>query len=75
MIGIVYLYDDLKAVSRLGKNAQLATVERWAKSIGLEYNYDGRGGIWTTAEAMNAAVGLKKNNNGDEPYTREMLVG
>lgn len=54
----VFDFDDLRAVSRLGPRATLATVERWAKRIGLKYAYDARGGIWTTTEALNEAVGM-----------------
>ena len=58
MIGALIEYDDLRKLSRLGENAQLATVERWAKRAGIRYQYDGRGGIWTTLDAMNEAVGI-----------------
>lgn len=69
MIGPILDFDDLRRVSRLGEKAQLATVERWAKQIGLRYNYDGRGGIWTTEAAMNAAVGVVAKGSADpEPY-------
>jgi len=51
-------YDQLRRLSRCGERATLATVERWAKRIGLKYAYDARGGIWTTADALNAAVGF-----------------
>jgi len=51
-------FDDLRRISRLGPRATLATVERWARTAGVRYQYDGRGGIWTTLEAMNAAIGI-----------------
>lgn len=51
-------YDHLRRISRCGERATLATVERWAKRIGLKYAYDARGGIWTTADALNEAVGM-----------------
>jgi hypothetical protein len=60
MIGALIEFDDLRKLSRLGENAQLATVERWAKRAGIRYQYDGRGGIWTTLDAMNEAVGIAK---------------
>jgi hypothetical protein len=58
MIGAIIEYDDLRKLSRLGERAQLASVERWAKRAGIHYQYDGRGGIWTTLDAMNAAIGV-----------------
>lgn len=59
MIGAAILqFDDLRKLSGLGERAQLATVERWAKREGILYKYDGNGGIWTTMDAMNAALGL-----------------
>lgn len=54
----ILTFDDLRSVSRLGSRATLATVERWARTSGIKYRYDGRGGIWTTVEAMNVAVGV-----------------
>jgi len=33
-------------------------MERWANTNGIRYKYDGRGGIWTTVEAINAALGV-----------------
>lgn len=54
----VLTFDDLRAISRLGERATLATVERWAQRIGLKYGHDARGGIWTTTDALNAVVGL-----------------
>lgn len=66
MIGALIEYDDLRKLSRLGENAQLASVERWAKRVGIRYGYDGRGGIWTTLDAMNAAVGLASDFKSDQ---------
>lgn len=75
MIGEVYDFDDLRRISKLGDRAQLATVERWARGIGLKYNYDGNGGIWTTADAFNAAVGLAvTRSDGPSPYTPDMVA-
>lgn len=75
MIGPILSFDDLRSISRLGETAKLATVERWAKRAGIKYQYDGRGGIWTTVDAMNAAVGLVgKDADGAQLYTAEMVV-
>lgn len=74
MTGPVLSFDDLRRISRLGAQAQLATVERWAKRAGIKYNYDGRGGIWTTVAAMNAAVGLKADAGDSESYSADMVV-
>jgi uncharacterized protein YigE (DUF2233 family) len=52
-------FDDLRRVSRLGERATLARVEAWARRSGIAFKYDGRGGIWTTLDAMNAALGLR----------------
>lgn len=51
-------FDDLRRISRLGDRAQRATVERWLKRSGIAYKYDGRGGVWTTLESVNAALGI-----------------
>lgn len=59
MIGEKILeFDDLRKLSGLGERAQRATVERWADRVGIKYKPDGVGGIWTTMDAMNAALGL-----------------
>ena len=54
----ILTFDDLREISRLGPNARLSSMERWATMNGIRYKYDGRGGIWTTVNAMNAAVGI-----------------
>jgi hypothetical protein len=73
MIGALIEFDDLRKLSRLGENAQLATVERWAKRAGIRYQYDGRGGIWTTLDAMNAALGTAQEPE-PEQYNVERVV-
>jgi hypothetical protein len=58
MIGAIVEFDDLRRLSRLGDNAQLATIERWAKRVGIRYQYDGRGGIWTTVDGVECSIRL-----------------
>lgn len=77
MIGADILqFDDLRKLSGLGERAQLATVERWAIRTGIKYNYDGKGGIWTTMDAMNAALGLNKAGSeaANEPYSADQVL-
>lgn len=62
MIGAIIEFDDLRKISRLGERARLATVARWAKRVGIRYQYDGRGGICTTLDAMNAALGVRRES-------------
>lgn len=73
MIGTIIEFDDLRKLSRLGERAQLASVERWAKRVGIRYQYDGCGGIWTTLDAMNAAVGMAQETT-SETYSTDMVV-
>jgi len=73
MIGALIEYDDLRKLSRLGESAQLATVERWAQRVGIRYQYDGRGGIWTTLDAMNAAVGVGQDTKSHQ-YSVDTVV-
>lgn len=35
-----------------------ATVARWANREGIRYRYDRKGRIWTTLDALNAALGI-----------------
>lgn len=76
MIGVIVEFDDLRKLSRLGENAQLVTVERWAKRVGIRYQYDGRGGIWTTVDGLNAALGIsvKSVADTDESYSVEAVI-
>ncbi|WP_329766009.1 hypothetical protein [Stenotrophomonas geniculata] len=63
MIGEVLQFQDLQELCRPGERPRLATVEAWARREGIRYKYDGKGGIWTTAAAMNAALGLQLASN------------
>jgi hypothetical protein len=76
MIGAILEFDDLRKLSGLGERAQLATVERWATRAGIKYSYDGKGGIWTTMDAMNAALGLSKSSGqaANEPYSADQVL-
>lgn len=37
----------------------------------MRYRYDGKGGIWTTLDALNAAIGLRAANDGAAPFTAD----
>lgn len=63
MIGPVLQFEDLQDLCKPGEHPHLATVERWARDQGVRYKYDGKGGIWTTVAALNAAVGLTAAND------------
>lgn len=60
MIGEVLQFQDLQELCRPGERPRLPTVEAWACKEGIRYRYDGKSGIWTTAPAMNAALGLQQ---------------
>src|SRR5687768_10180433 len=62
MIGAIIEFEDLRKISRLGERATLATVERWAQRVGVRYQYDGRGGIWITLDAINGALGVRRES-------------
>lgn len=51
-------FNDLRRISRLGDRATLARVERWARDAGIRFLYDGSGGILTTVDAINSALGV-----------------
>jgi hypothetical protein len=67
----ILTFDALREISRLGPRARLSSMERWARTNGIRYKYDGRGGIWTTVAAMNAAVGVTSNNDQDDMIRAE----
>lgn len=51
-------FTDLQELCRPCEKPRLSTVERWATSQGIKYRYDGKGGIWTTIDALNSALGV-----------------
>lgn len=57
----IYTFEDLQLLCGGGKKVTRPSVETWARKQGIRYKYDGRGGIWTTREAINAALGLGAN--------------
>lgn len=54
----IYTYPDLQAMCKPRGNPTLATVERWLTRQGIRYCYDGEGGVWTTLDAINVALGV-----------------
>ena len=76
MIGNVLQFQDLQALCRpkATNPPRRATVEAWARKIGLRYTYDGKGGIISTLEAVNAAIGVTASND-DGKYRPEDIVG
>lgn len=72
MIGPVLQFEDLQEICKPGEKPRLATVEAWARAQGIRYRYDGRGGIWTTQEALNAALGLTAANA--EKYESDQVL-
>lgn len=76
MIGSILQFEDLQRLCRPAPDApmpQLATVEKWARTQGIRYRYDAQGGIWTTVDALNAALGLQSASNEDCGYRAEDL--
>lgn len=71
MIGPILQFPDLQELCQPGGSPRLATVERWAREQGVRYRYDGKGGIWTTVDALNAAIGLQAANDGVSPFTAD----
>jgi hypothetical protein len=66
VLGPVLQFHDLQELCKPGEHPRLATVEKWAKAQGVRYRYDGEGGIWTTIDALNAAIGLGAANDEDK---------
>jgi hypothetical protein len=71
MIGPVLQFCDLQEMCHPGGSPRLATVERWARSQGIPFRYDGKGGIWTTVDGLNHALGI--SDRPDTPYRVEDL--
>lgn len=68
MIGPILQHEDLQRLCRPDGSPvpSLATVERWARKIGLRYTYDGKGGLLSTVDALNAAIGVSAANDDDK---------
>jgi hypothetical protein len=49
-----------------GPAPRASTVRRWAERQGIRYRSDGAGGIWTTQEALNRALGLPTASDGSQ---------
>lgn len=73
MIGPILQFHDLQELCKPGANPRLATVERWARKIGLNYTYDAEGGIITTVDAFNAAIGLTRHAANDDKLGADAL--
>ena len=71
MIGPILQFEDLQELCQPGAHPRLATVERWARAQGVRYRYDGKGGIWTTVDALNAALGVVAAN--EDAYPTEIM--
>ncbi|HEL4265736.1 TPA: hypothetical protein UM524_000460 [Stenotrophomonas maltophilia] len=61
-------FHDLQELCQQGKKPRLATVIRWANECDIRLLYDGGGGIWTTMDALNEALGLAGATPHLEPY-------
>lgn len=69
----VLTFEDLRRLcAPNGPMPRLSTVERWAQAQGIQYKYDGQGGIWTTIAALNAALGLQAVAE-DERYLIDLI--
>jgi hypothetical protein len=73
MIGPILQFEDLQELCRPGEHPRLSTVEAWARRIHLRYTYDGKGGILSTVDALNAAIGVTAANDGDHYDPNELL--
>lgn len=73
MIGPILQFHDLQELCKPGESPRLATVERWARQIGLNYTYDAEGGIITTVDAFNVAIGLTRPAANDDKLGADAL--
>ncbi len=69
-------YEDLQSLCRPGgaSRPRRATVEAWARREHIPYRYDGMGGIWTTRDALNQALGLTPSAEPEAPYDPEDIA-
>ncbi len=68
----VITFEDLRRLcAPVGPVPRASTVVRWAREQGILYRYDGQGGIWTTLDALNAALGLAQATT--ELHNKELI--
>lgn len=67
MTNEIIQFNDLQ---RLSGYERRADVIRWAEREGVRFRY-ARNGIWTTSEALNAALGLQSTQS--EAYGVDIL--
>lgn len=73
MIGGVLSFQDLQQLcTPRGPLPRVGTVRRWAERQGIRYKADGRGGIWTTVDALNSALGVVPDV-GDETPIEDLI--
>lgn len=65
-------FQQLQELCRPGERPRLATVERWARKAGIRVQYDGNGGIWTTINALDAALGISSAASSDS-YSADLI--
>lgn len=70
----ILAYADLQDMCRPGEKPRLATVVAWADNQGIRYRYDGKGGIWTTIDAVNIALGVTAANDDAQPYRADDVI-
>lgn len=70
MIGPIFEFEDLQRLFRpsMDPSPSRASVEAWARKIGLKFTYNDGGGILTTVQAVNAAIGVQVD--GDQSQLR-----
>ena len=68
----ILFFEDLRIISQ---RRRLAEVERWAIDQQIPFKYDGRGGIWTTLDAVNASLGVVIGSRAaQQPYPLDIDV-
>ncbi|AJQ84919.1 hypothetical protein BRM22_17745 [Xanthomonas oryzae pv. oryzae] len=67
-------FEDLQRIyAPDGPRPQVASVVRWADRTGIRYQYDRRGRIWTTLDAINASLGLVTAANQEQHQDEDLI--
>lgn len=69
MIGRVLEFSDLQKLSGFDRRAD---VERWAQGAGVPVK-PCRGGVWTTVDALNRALGITAANDDAGAYPPDVV--
>lgn len=69
----ILTFAQLQELCAPGEKPRRATVEAWAREQGIPLKLDRKGGVWTTLEAVNVALGVSAANDDSATYPSDII--